>query len=117
MHSMSMSEPNLTPWVIIKAHEITCAHCDFVAGIGEVCSHVGALLYYLTNIHHSSLARQDLDISVTDVEQQWGWPSKTLRENLQQPLQDIDFGYSLNSTDAVWECTYNIFWFHQIYSF
>ncbi|XP_029730491.2 uncharacterized protein LOC109425600 [Aedes albopictus] len=102
MHSMSMNEPNLNPWIIIKAHEIVSAHCDCTAGIGEVCCHVGAILYYLTKIHHSSLAKQACETSVTDVEQQWGRPKKTLRENLQQPVEDMDFGYNLNSTDAAY---------------
>lgn len=99
---MRMNEPNLTPWIIIKAGDIICAHCDCVAGMGEVCSHVGAVLYHLTSIHHSALVKQVVGTSVTDVEQQWGRPSKTLRENLQQPLQEIDFGSTLNSTDAVY---------------
>ena len=28
-----------------------CAHCDCVAGLGEVCSHVGAVLFYIEATH------------------------------------------------------------------
>lgn len=57
MHSMSVTNPSLTPWIIIEGSTILCAHCDCIAGIGEVCSHVGAVLYHLTNVHHQRLVR------------------------------------------------------------
>ena len=47
-HSQKANEPLLNVWV--KTHKdgvVMCAHCDCVAGLGEVCSYVGAVLFIL----------------------------------------------------------------------
>ena len=45
-HSQTVSVPALRVWVGIKeSGEVICAHCTCMAGAGEVCAHVGALLF------------------------------------------------------------------------
>ena len=44
-HSYAISSPPVEPWVVIKiTGEVICGH---MAGLGETCSHVGALLYWI----------------------------------------------------------------------
>ncbi|XP_001624269.3 LOW QUALITY PROTEIN: uncharacterized protein LOC5503168 [Nematostella vectensis] len=47
LHSQRLSEDALRPWVAIKKDGTVsmCAHCNCMAGIGESCSHIGALLF------------------------------------------------------------------------
>ena len=45
-HSQALSIPALKVWiVVISSGEVICAHCSCMAGVGEVCAHVGALLF------------------------------------------------------------------------
>ena len=45
-HSQKLSLPSLQVWVCIKpCGEVVCAHCTCMAGVGEVCSHVAAVLF------------------------------------------------------------------------
>jgi len=47
-HSYAVSSAPLTPWVIIRSSgAVACGHCTCMAGLGETCSHIGALLYLL----------------------------------------------------------------------
>ena len=47
-HSYSSSQTPLKPWVIIKSTgSVICGHCTCMAGQGETCSHIGAMLYWL----------------------------------------------------------------------
>lgn len=98
------------------------AHCDCIAGIGEVCSHVGAILYHLTSLNHQQLLLSQpsgtlnlatTTIAVTDVEQRWGRPNKTVHGNLQLPLEDIDFGYTRDSSDDAYG-NVPMLWQHDI---
>ncbi|XP_055545638.1 uncharacterized protein LOC129730375 [Wyeomyia smithii] len=102
VHSMSLNDPCLTSWIIIKNENILSAHCDCIAGIGEVCSHVGAILYHLTYFNHHHLT--NYTASVTDKEQSWGKPSSSIPGNLQQPIGEIDFGYLRDTFDEAYGC-------------
>ena len=45
-HSQSFSLPSLKVWASIKQDgEILTAHCTCMAGLGEICSHVAAVLF------------------------------------------------------------------------
>ena len=45
-HSQTVSAPALRVWVGIKeSGEVICTHCTCMAGAGEVCVHVGELLF------------------------------------------------------------------------
>ena len=47
-HSQRMNETPLSPWIIKKkSGNILAAHCNFMAGLGESCSHIGAVLFYI----------------------------------------------------------------------
>ena len=46
-HSQALSVIPLKVWVALKLDgEIMSAHCTCMAGIGEVCSHTAAVLFY-----------------------------------------------------------------------
>lgn len=96
---MSFNESPLTPWLILNEDQVTSAHCDCVAGLGEVCTHIGAVLYALVHLNHTNLAESE-PIAVTSREQQWGKPRKNITVDLQQPLSNIEFGYNRHSADA-----------------
>ena len=41
-----MTSPPLRPWIGVQYDgTVICAHCNCMAGAGEACSHVAALLY------------------------------------------------------------------------
>ena len=43
-----MREKLLRPWIIGKRDgKIVAAHCNCMAGLGEACSHIAALLFYI----------------------------------------------------------------------
>ena len=45
-HRYTLTSSSLQPWVIIKSTgTVVCGHRTCMAGLGETCSHVGALLY------------------------------------------------------------------------
>ena len=45
-HSQRLSLPPLKVWVAIKqTGEVICAHCTCMAGLGEACSHIAAVLF------------------------------------------------------------------------
>ncbi|KAH8038207.1 hypothetical protein HPB51_024980 [Rhipicephalus microplus] len=47
-HSQSLSAPPVKAWILSKSDgEVVAAHCSCIAGNGEACSHVAALLFYL----------------------------------------------------------------------
>ena len=47
-HSQRLSASLLKPWAALQKNGmIICAHCDCMAGLGEACSHIAALLFTL----------------------------------------------------------------------
>ena len=47
-HSQQVSATPVKPWVAAeKSGTIICAHCTCMAGLGEACSHISALLFVL----------------------------------------------------------------------
>lgn len=66
-HSQSFSEKPLTPWLLLKEDgEVLCAHCTCKAGLGEACSHIGAVLFYVEVV----VRRRDGQVC-TDRENAW----------------------------------------------
>lgn len=48
LHSQSIRETPLEPWIIAeKSGRILGAHCTCMAGLGETCTHVAALLFLI----------------------------------------------------------------------
>ena len=84
---MRIREKPLEPWVIIKKDEgIESSHCTCMAGMGECCSHVGAVLFAM---EQSTKARDDT--TVTDVPAYWLYPSKAKFDVPFKSLRDMDF--------------------------
>lgn len=50
------------------------AHCNCIAGLGEVCSHIGSILFYCELITQENAKR-----SVTDVPAYWALPSSSAK--------------------------------------
>ena len=45
-HSQCLTATPLKVWVATKQQgEVLCAHCTCMAGLGEACSHIAALLF------------------------------------------------------------------------
>ena len=80
-----MNETPLSCWIIIEeAGEVCSAHCNCMAGLGEVCTHVAAVLFYL-----EALVRIQGQQTSTQHKCQWIMPS--FQKNVQYlPIKDID---------------------------
>ena len=47
-HSQKITIPPAKPWLAVKQNgTVVCAHCSCMAGLGEACSHIAALLFTL----------------------------------------------------------------------
>ena len=47
-HSQSLSATPAKPWVAVKTEgTVVVAHCTCMAGLGEACLHIAALLFLL----------------------------------------------------------------------
>ena len=43
-----MNETPLSCWAVLEeSGEICCAHCNYMAGLRETCTHIAAVLFYL----------------------------------------------------------------------
>ena len=84
-HSQSLSVPAVKPWFAAeKGGVVICAHFTCMAGLGEVCSHISALLFAVeANTHMQS------NLSYTSRLCSWLPPSTASVEYA--PIADIDF--------------------------
>ena len=49
--SYAVSSTPLRPWLILSSYgPVVCGHCICMVGLGDTCSHVGTLLYWLEYI-------------------------------------------------------------------
>lgn len=84
-HSQSVSAPPLKPWVAAeKSGDVVCAHCTCMAGLGEACSHIAALLLTL-----DARTRFVEDTSCTSEPCKWMPPS--MRDVTYKEIHAIDF--------------------------
>lgn len=73
-HSQRLNDPQLKPWVMVKTNGIIVgAHCNCMAGFGECCSHVSALLFKLWLHNYKGEA---VTLSVTSKKCKWSKPSE-----------------------------------------
>ncbi|XP_055525045.1 uncharacterized protein LOC129718359 [Wyeomyia smithii] len=74
-HSQKLNLRPTSTWVSVDSTgTVQTAHCDCMAGLGEVCSHVGTVLFAL-----ECWCREDVDDnepSCTDILNQWLVPPK-----------------------------------------
>lgn len=82
-HSQKANEPPLKVWVRTDHDGIVkCAHCQCMAGLGEVCSHVAAVLFYVDAAYRNK--------TCTEIPCQWVIPSSV--DNIPYSrIADIDF--------------------------
>ncbi|XP_021374354.1 uncharacterized protein LOC110463803 [Mizuhopecten yessoensis] len=86
MHSQRLSETPLKPWVIAEnSGKINSCHCDCVAGLGETCTHVSALLFYV-----DTKVRIRDSATVTQSAAYWKLPA-SVRGASYLPAFDVDF--------------------------
>ena len=84
-HSQRLSAPPLKAWVAIKqTGEILCAHCTCMAGIGEACSHIAALLF--TAEANTQAKQQFISTSLP-----CSWIPQSYRSVDFSEISDIDF--------------------------
>ena len=82
-HSQRANDPLLKVWVMTDAEgAVKCGHCTCMAGLGEVCSHVGAILFYAE-------ANQRIK-TCTDLPCSWIMPS-TVNAIPYKTISEIDF--------------------------
>ncbi|XP_049517821.1 uncharacterized protein LOC125943211 [Dermacentor silvarum] len=87
-HSQAFKDKPLLPWLLIKADgKVLCAHCTCMAGLGEACSHVGAVLFYW----EAAVTRRD-GRSCTDGQNAWLPPHLVSLEC--RPVAEMDFASS-----------------------
>ena len=84
-HSQRLSLPPAKTWVAAeKGGVVICAHCDCMAGLGEACCHIAAILFTLeANVQ----ARKSM--SCTSLPCSWLPP--TFKSVPFAPISDIDF--------------------------
>ena len=84
-HSQSVTDTPLQPWIAAKQNGIViCAHCTYMAGLGEVCSHIAALLFAVETCN-----RLEKGTSCTSKPCAW-LPPNMLKVKF-APISDIDF--------------------------
>ena len=84
-HSQSMSAQALKPWFAAEeGGMVICAHCTCMAGLGEACSHISALLFAV-----EANTRVQSNLSCTSKLCSWLPPSKAGVEYA--PVTNIDF--------------------------
>ncbi|XP_041349329.1 uncharacterized protein LOC121368656 [Gigantopelta aegis] len=86
LHSQRMSEKPLQPWLIVsKEGCILAAHCTCMAGLGEACTHVAALLFAI----EATVKLRDSK-TVTEEKAYWLLPSSVKGVGY-KPCREIDF--------------------------
>lgn len=83
-----MNKPALKPWVITEIEgAIVASHCDCMAGLGESCTHVAALLFYIeaaVKLHKSK--------TVTEEKAYWTLPPALKHINY-TPANQVNFSH------------------------
>ena len=99
MHSQRLTAPPLRPWVIAyKSGTVQAAHCDCMAGLGEACTHVAALLFAVeANVRACEMK------TVTQEKAYWMLPS-SLKKVKYSPIADIDFTSAKTKAKKLSQC-------------
>ena len=85
-HSQRCNDTPLSSWIICETSgEILCAHCNYMAGLGEACTHIAAILF-----HTETASRTTGLATCTQKECQWVIP--TYQKDIPYvPLRKLDF--------------------------
>ncbi len=85
-HSQRCNDTPLSCWIICESTgEISCGHCNCMAGLGEVCTHIGAVLFYL-----EASTKMRSEHTCTQSKCQWVIPSYQ-KEIPYLPIKYLDF--------------------------
>ncbi|XP_050505806.1 uncharacterized protein LOC126884063 [Diabrotica virgifera virgifera] len=77
-HSMRARETKLRVWIIAETGGSICtAHCICMAGLGEVCSHVTAVLYAAEHAAYLKQQKNEKNVACTDVKSTWPVPTQS----------------------------------------
>jgi hypothetical protein len=71
-----------------KSGDVLATHCTCIAGLGECCLHVGAVLFFLQYI---CLKKTESEKSITDVSAYWVTSSK--KNTASKKIFSIDFSH------------------------
>ncbi|KAL5011782.1 hypothetical protein ScPMuIL_010333 [Solemya velum] len=86
MHSQRLRETALKPWLVVEKNgKVVFVHCDCMAGLGETCTHVSALLFCV-----ETKARIRDDRTVTQAAAYWKLPP-SIRDVVYKPIFEMDF--------------------------
>lgn len=92
---MKARETNLKVWIITEKNDSICTgHCTCMAGLGEVCSHITALLYAAN--HAAELKKT---ISCTDVKSVWPVPSQSGTQPME--VASMDWGKVVEEKNVI----------------
>ena len=90
-HSQRLNDTPLSCWIIIESSgEVCCAHCTCMAGLGETCTHIAAILFYLEVIARI----QGTTTTCTQQTCQWIIPAYFKKIDY-LPIKNIDFTSAL----------------------
>lgn len=88
-HSQSLNRPPVDSWALCKCDgEVVAAHCTCMAGNGDACSHVAALLFY---VEYGVRVRQER--SCTDSANSW-LPRHIRKLDVRPSIAEMDFASS-----------------------
>ena len=98
-HSQRLREVPLKVWIVAKKDGVVlAAHCDCMAGLGEVCSHVGGILFAVeTGVRMR-------DRTCTEQLCNWVKPS-AFQAGLYLPVAAIDFASAKKKKRQLQETT------------
>ena len=86
MHSQRVSDTPTATWIIAEMDgRILSAHCNCMAGLGESCSHIGAILFYI-----EATVRLSEKKTVTGEKAYWMLPS-SCKDVKYAEICDIEF--------------------------
>ena len=84
-HSQSPKAPPLLPWVAANSDgTIVCSHCTCMAGLGEACSHIAAVMFGVET--HNRMLKDEACTSKL-----CAWLPPTMRNVTFAPIAEIDF--------------------------
>ncbi|KAH7969089.1 hypothetical protein HPB52_014573 [Rhipicephalus sanguineus] len=88
-HSQSLNRQPVDSWALCKCDgEVVAAHCTCMAGNGDACSHVAALLFY---VEYGVCVRQER--SCTDSANSW-LPMHIRKLDVRPSIAEMDFASS-----------------------
>ena len=98
-HSMSC-DPALTVYVAVNGEtgDVYSAKCNCVAGLGEACNHVAALLFFMEDAAKKKIKKLPCELSKTSVAMKWNQPSKKHVDPSR--LEDLSFAKACHGKKA-----------------